>query len=407
MTDRESPPTPPPVSRPVAPVDPPPIVDVDPPTPPPPAPSADWYPLVDTPPIGPPPPSAERPPKPAPPSVDQLQLVDASAPAPPPPSADQLPLVEGPPPAPPPPSDALVVVDRVSKWFGDLVAVSDVTFAVRPGVTALLGPNGAGKSTMLRMIAGLARPSSGTVRIMGLDPRSDPTIAAEIGLAPQQEAVFGFITALQFVRASAELQGVEHADMAARQVLRTVELDPDDNRRLPTYSKGMRQRVKLAQAIVHEPRLILLDEPLSGLDPRQRLNMVELFHRLGDTGRAVVVSSHVLEEVERFGSNVVVISQGRLAAHGDFHEIRALMDDRPRRLRITSDRPRSLASALVGQPYVNGISIEGESIIVDTTDVVAFSRLVAPLSKQINARLMELKPLDEDLESVFRYLVGA
>jgi len=352
-----------------------------------------------------------KPPAPPPswgqmPRADDAAIPPARPPQPPPPLPSQLPELDLAPPAPPPPADALVVVDRVSKWFGDLVAVSDVTFAVRPGVTALLGPNGAGKSTMLRMICGLARPSNGTVRIMGLDPRSDALIASEIGLAPQQESVLGHLTALQFVRASAELQGVEHADAAARQVLQTVELDPDDARRLPTYSKGMRQRVKLAQAIVHEPRVILLDEPLSGLDPRQRLNMVELFHHLGDQGRAVIVSSHVLEEVERFGSNVVVITQGRLAAQGDFREIRALMDDRPRRVQITSDRPRSLASALVGQPHVNSVNIAGENLIVDTTDIVAFSRLVAPLSQQVNARLMQLKPLDEDLESVFRYLVA-
>ena len=178
------------------------------------------------------------------------------------------------------PAGSLVVVDRVSKWFGDLVAVSDVSFAVSAGVTALLGPNGAGKSTVLRILCGLALPSSGKVTVLGKSPRTDPTIAAEIGLAPQQEAVFGYSTALQFVRASAQLQGVANADTEARRVLGLVELDADDPRRLPTYSKGMRQRVKLAQAIVHQPRVILLDEPLSGLDPRQRLHMVELFHEL-------------------------------------------------------------------------------------------------------------------------------
>lgn len=304
------------------------------------------------------------------------------------------------------PADALVVVDRVSKWFGDLVAVSDVSFAVSPGVTALLGPNGAGKSTMLRMLSGQAQPSSGAVTVMGKNPRQNPEIAAEIGLAPQQEAVFGFLTALQFVRASAELQGVVNAETEAQRVLQLVELDPDDTRPLPTYSKGMRQRVKLAQAIVHQPRVILLDEPLSGLDPRQRLHMVELFHQLGDDGRVVMVSSHVLEEVERFGSNVVVISQGRLAAQGDFREIRALMDNRPRRLRVTSDQPRQLAAALVGQPYVTGLRFDGEELEIDTDDIVSFSRVIAPVSKQADARLFEIEPLDDDLESVFKYLVG-
>lgn len=325
---------------------------------------------------------------------------------PPPPAVGQVPVAPPTASAAESPAGALVVVDRVSKWFGDLVAVSDVSFAVTPGVTALLGPNGAGKSTMLRMLCGLATPSSGSVSVLGRDPRRDPSVATEIGLAPQQEAVFGFLTALQFVRSSAELQGVENPDAEARRVLNLVELDPDDARRLPTYSKGMRQRVKLAQAIVHEPRVILLDEPLSGLDPRQRLHMVELFHQLGDDGRAVIVSSHVLEEVERFGSNVIVISQGRLAAQGDFREIRSLMDDRPRRVRVSSDEPRRLASALVGHPSINGVRIEGEQLEIDTDDIAAFAQMIAPLSKQAGARLFGVEPLDEDLESVFRYLVG-
>lgn len=299
----------------------------------------------------------------------------------------------------------LVAVTNVSKWFGDLVAVSDVSFSVGPGVTALLGPNGAGKSTMLRMMAGLATPSAGKVRVLGRDPRRDYRAAADIGLAPQQESVFTHLTARQFVRASAELQGVEHADTHAARVLELVELDPADTRRLPTYSKGMRQRVKLAQAIVHEPAVILLDEPLSGLDPRQRVNMVELFHNLGDQGRAVIVSSHVLEEVQRFGSNVVVITKGRLAAQGDFRQIRAMMDDRPRRIRIGSDRPRSLASELIRDPSVTTVRLSGETIRLETVDIVAFSQVVATAAARVGARLTEVRPTDEDLESVFRYLV--
>ncbi len=366
-----------------------------PPQPAPPAP-APPQPLPPPPPAPAPAPPAPAPPQPPPPAP--MPQPPVGAPQPPALSPPLPPLVVSP--------TALVVVDRVSKWFGDLVAVSDVSFAVEPGVTALLGPNGAGKSTILRMLCGLATPSSGSVHVLGANPRTEPAIAAEIGLAPQQEAVFGFLTARQFVRASAELQGIENADGAAAEVLRTVELDPDDTRRLPTYSKGMRQRVKLAQAIVHQPRVILLDEPLSGLDPRQRLHMVELFHRLGDSGRAVIVSSHVLEEVERFGSNVVVIAKGRLAAQGDFREIRALMDDRPRQLRVTSDKPRLLASGLVSQQNVANLRIAEGELIIDTDDVVAFSRTIATVSKQTGARLFEVRPLDEDLESVFRYLVG-
>ncbi len=235
----------------------------------------------------------------------------------------------------------------MSKWFGALVAVSDVSFDIGPGVTALLGPNGAGKSTMLRMLCGLARPSQGAVRILGKDPRSDASITRRIGLVPQQESVFETLTAREFVRLAATLHGLPEPDGAAAHALETVDLDPADTRKLPTYSKGMRQRVKVAQAIVHDPAVLVLDEPLTGLDPRQRVDMVGLFRRLGSEGRCVIVSSHVLDEVERLGSQILVMSQGRLAAAGDFHELRALMDDRPLRVRVRTDRPRELAGALL------------------------------------------------------------
>ncbi len=305
----------------------------------------------------------------------------------------------------PPPPGTLVHVQHVSKWFGDLVAVSDVSFSVGPGVTALLGPNGAGKSTVLRMLCGLASPSNGSIEVLGMNPRTHREASREIGLAPQQESVFERLTALEFVHLSAQLQGVSQPAEAARRALHVVELDPDDTRRLPTYSKGMRQRVKLAQAIVHDPRVIVLDEPLTGLDPRQRIQMVELFHRLGDEGRCVLVSSHVLEEVERFGSNVLVIAQGRLAAQGDFHAIRELMDDRPRRVRVRTDRPRALAGALVASGVVTGVRLTDEVVEIDTHDARGLAAAIAPLARREDARLYEVRPLDESLESVFRYLV--
>ncbi|NNE74190.1 MAG: ABC transporter ATP-binding protein [Acidimicrobiales bacterium] len=311
------------------------------------------------------------------------------------------------PPAPPPQDRTLIEVDSVSKWFGDLVAVSDVSFSIGPGVTALLGPNGAGKSTMLRMLCGLAAPSSGSVQVLGRNPKTDPSVMRHIGIAPQQEQVFEHLTALEFVTMSARLHGVADPEQAAAQVLQVVELDPTDPRKLPTYSKGMRQRVKLAQATVHGPSVILLDEPLSGLDPRQRIHMVELFHRMGDEGRCVIVSSHVLEEVERFGSNILVIAQGRLAAQGDFHGIRDLMDDRPRRLQIETDEPRALAGALLAQGFISAVElVDTASVVLDTNDVRAFSRAIAPLARDIDANLFEVRSLDESLESVFKYLVG-
>ena len=299
----------------------------------------------------------------------------------------------------------MIEVDDVSKWFGDVVAVSDVSFRIGPGVTALLGPNGAGKSTVLRLLCGLTPPSQGTVRVLGEDPRGDVSLYRRIGLVPQQEAMFTGLTGRRFVRLAAELHGLADPDAAAVASLGVVELDPDDQRPLSTYSKGIRQRVKVAQALVHDPEVVFLDEPLEGLDPRQRQHLIALFRRLGDEGRCVVVSSHVLDEVERFGSRVLVMAQGRLAAEGDFHEIRALMDDRPNRLRLRSDRPRELAAALLTAGTVVGVRLDGDALYVDTADVGAFSRSVAPVAQGVGARLLELVALDDDLESVFRYLV--
>jgi ABC-2 type transport system ATP-binding protein len=300
----------------------------------------------------------------------------------------------------------VIEVTEVSKWFGSLVAVSDVSFAVGPGVTALLGPNGAGKSTMLRMLCGLARPSKGTVRVLGRDPRSDVAVTREIGLVPQQETVFEPLTAQAFVRLSAVLHRLEDPDGAARSALAAVELDPDDRRRLPTYSKGMRQRVKLAQAIVHGPRVIVLDEPLTGLDPRQRAHMIALFHRLGDEGRCVVVASHVLEEVERFGSDVLVMAKGRLAASGDFREIRALMDDRPRRVHVRTSAPRELAGDLLHAGVVVGARVDGDdALVLDTEDARALARALAPVARARGASVLEVRAVDETLEDVFRFLV--
>ncbi len=300
----------------------------------------------------------------------------------------------------------MVQAAGASKWFGDLVAVSDVSFSIGAGVTALLGPNGAGKSTMLRMMCGLARPSNGSVTVLGKDPRSDIAVLGRIGMAPQQESLLDHLSGREFVELAASLHNLQRPGEAARQAIQTVELDPDDTRRLSTYSKGMRQRIKLAQAIVHDPLVIALDEPLTGLDPRQRREMIELFHRLGSEGKCVIVSSHVLDEVERFGSRVLVMAQGRLAAEGDFREIRNLMDDRPLRISIRTDQPRELAIALLDRGVISGCRLEGtDSVVVDTSDPAAFRRAVAPVARDHDLSLLELRPLDDDLESVFRYLV--
>ncbi len=303
--------------------------------------------------------------------------------------------------------DAVIEVDEVSKFFGGIVALSEVSCTVGPGITALLGPNGAGKSTLLRIMCGLTPPSRGQVRILGRVPRRDLDVTRLIGLVPQQEALFDPLTALQFVELAGRLQKVDQPRPAAEAALHLVELDPGDGRPVRTYSKGMRQRVKVAQALVHSPQVVMLDEPLEGLDPRQRLRMIALFRRLADEGRTVLVSSHVLDEVEKLGSRVLVIAEGRLAATGDFHQIRELMDDRPHRLRLGADKPRALAAGLLDAAAVVGAWVQGpETVIVDTVDVAAFRHAVAGVARQRDVRLHEVVALDDDLDSVFRYLVG-
>jgi ABC-2 type transport system ATP-binding protein len=316
----------------------------------------------------------------------------------PPPSADPAlsPSVDPP---------AIVEVANVTKSFGDVVAVSDVSFTVGPGVTALLGPNGAGKSTLFRVMCGLTAPTRGTVRVLGVDAREDRQVRGRIGLSPQQDALFDRLSGRRFVEMAAETHGVEAPGAAARQVLDLVDLDADDPKPVGAYSKGMRQRVKLAAALVNRPDLLILDEPLTGLDPVQRNRMIRLFHDLAADGTCVLVSSHVLDEVARLGSRVLVIAQGRLAATGDYRDLRNLMDDRPHRIRIATDAPRRLAAALVDMGLVDGVSIAPDSLMIDTTDVDGFGRNVAKVARECDVRLREVEPTDDDLESVFRYLV--
>ncbi len=307
--------------------------------------------------------------------------------------------------APAPALAPTISVRDVGKWFGSVVALSGVTFDIGPGVTALLGPNGAGKSTLFRIMCGLANPSQGSVRILGAEPRGNFALTRHIGIAPQQETLFEWQTALEFVELAARLHGLRDPLGAAAAELATVEMDPADQRPISTYSKGMRQRVKVAQAIVHNPTVLVLDEPLEGLDPRQRLGAIAFFRALGEQGRTVVVSSHVLEEVERFGSRILVIAQGRLVAEGDFHRIRDLMDDRPRLLRVGTDQPAQVAAGLLLSGVVQGARVVRGTVEVETSDAVAFRRSVAGVARSAGARLTEVVPLDEDLESVFAYLL--
>ena len=305
----------------------------------------------------------------------------------------------------------MISVSEVTKWYGDVVAVSGVSFSVGSGVTALLGPNGAGKSTLLRMLAGQAPPSEGAVKVLGGDPRRDRLVKARVGLAPQQEGMVPGLSALAFVELAARLTGVDRAAERARWALSEVGLTEVADGDPARFSKGMKQRVKLAQALVGDPDVLLLDEPLTGLDPAQRNHFIDMVVRLGAEGRCVLISSHVLEEVERFGSRILVVAQGRLAAAGDFRAIRDLMDDHPHRIRLRVDQPRRLAARLIDLEGVRSVELEpatftqSEALVVETTRAGDFRRQIASLCVETATSVAQVEPLDDDLDSVFRYLI--
>ncbi|MDQ4044005.1 MAG: ABC transporter ATP-binding protein [Chloroflexota bacterium] len=305
-----------------------------------------------------------------------------------------------------PGQEPTVLVREVSKWYGDIVAVSNVTFGVAPGVTGLLGPNGAGKSTLLKMICGLQGTSAGEIRIMGQPVRGRPVVYQKLGLVSEQETIYPFLTGREFVALNARLQKVPNARDAVERVIDLVEMGPAAERKVGGYSKGMRQRIKVAGALVHDPDIILMDEPLNGTDPVQRIHLIRLIRDLGRAGKTVIVSSHVLEEVERFAENIIVIVNGKLAAVGDFRAIRERIDSHDREIRLRADRPRELASVLIGSEAVRAVRIdEQERILADTRDVRAFYKAVPALAQRAGVRLYEIQALDESLASVFADLV--
>ena len=298
-----------------------------------------------------------------------------------------------------------VEVQNMSKWFGNKVAVSELSLEFYPGVTGLLGPNGAGKTTMMRVVAGLQTPSQGSVSILGKDPRSHPDIYAKVTLVPEDEAVYGHLTATEFVRLAARLSGVDDVHRRVAEAIDLVEMSDAAHRKLEGFSKGMRQRTKVAAALVSDPEVLLLDEPLNGADPVQRARLIALFRRLGDEGKTVLVSSHVLAEVERMTDHVVAMVDGRLAAMGDIGEIRAAMSDKPRRVFIEAGDTRRLASALLALESVVGIELEDGRVTLEVTDAQGFARAMPGIVIDGGYGVTRVEPTDESLESVFRYLV--
>ena len=299
-----------------------------------------------------------------------------------------------------------VEVDHLSKWYGDVVAVADVSFAIGPGVTGLLGPNGAGKSSILKVLSGLLKPSSGAVRVFGIPVRSDTQLYRHIGVVPEQETVYPFLTGREFVRWNAALQRVPDPDAATERAIQTADLGDAANRRIGGYSKGMRQRIKVAAALVHDPDVLILDEPLTGTDPVQRVHLIKLIQDLGASGKTVIVSSHVLHEVERLAERIIVIVDGKLAAVGDFRAIREKIDEHARTIRVKATDNRVLASLLISAPEVTAVRFDAEqdALIIEADDVRAVYRMVPRLARDRGIRIFEIAALDDSLASVFAYV---
>lgn len=299
-----------------------------------------------------------------------------------------------------------IVLDRVSRWYGNVVAVNDVSMTIAPGITGLLGPNGAGKSTLIAMMGGFLAPSAGTVTLDGGHVWRNPEIYRTVGLVPEAEAMYDMITGWQFLLANARLHGLSEPTAAARRALESVDMIEPSDRPIATYSKGMKQRIKMATALVHDPAVLLLDEPFNGMDPRQRLHLMDLLRRLAADGRTVLFSSHILEEVEQIADTIEVLVAGRHAASGDYRRIRRLMTERPHQYTISSSDDRRLAAAIIAGGAADGVTITGGAIAVQTSDFGRFVHALPRLAQESGVRLLEVDPADESLESVFAYLVA-
>jgi len=305
-------------------------------------------------------------------------------------------------------TNPVIRVQGVSRWFGSVVAVSDVTFDVVPGITGLLGPNGAGKTTLLRMITGLADASTGTVTMFGQPVRDNPSLYHRIGVMSEHETVYGFMKGREFVRMMGTLRGVKDIEAATDRAIALVDLADAQHRSMDTYSRGMRQRMRLAATLVHDPEILILDEPLNGADPRQRVHFKRLLQTLAEQGRTIVLSSHILEEVEQLADTVLLIVNGKLAASGGFRAIRAALNQRPYHVRVICDAPRKLAAAVVELPSVDAVHVDPDgAVVVLSRNVLDLQVELPRLAQGASISLRRVEPLDDSLESVFGYLVEA
>jgi ABC-2 type transport system ATP-binding protein len=302
----------------------------------------------------------------------------------------------------------VVVAERCSKWYGHVLGISDVSWTLSGGIVGLLGPNGAGKSTLIKMMGGLLQPSRGSLTVYGASPFHDPAVRRRIGYAPEHERTWDELTALELVTAMARLAGVPaHAAGArAKDALDQMGMVGAMHRRVRGFSKGMRQRTKLATALAHDPDLLLLDEPLTGVDPMARIDIIERIKQLAAAGKTVVVSSHVLYEIEALTSDILVIYRGQVLAEGNVYEIRQLIDRHPHRIRIDCDQPRAIAAALAPEDHVSRVSFERGGLIVETRDPDRCYDQIATAVLAGNVAVHALSSPDNNLGAVFEYLTG-
>ncbi len=293
---------------------------------------------------------------------------------------------------------------RLNRWYGRVIALNDITLRIGPGITGLLGPNGAGKTTLLRLAIGLMRPSSGAIRVLGEAPWNNPRLAVRLGYCPEHDGFYEAMTGREFVTAMARLRGARKARAAAAAALERVRLTSVCDRRILTYSRGMRQRLKIAQALVHGPDLLILDEPLTGCDPLVRMEIVSLIRSFPGEGKSVIVSSHVLHEIESLTRTIVLIHRGRLVAEGEIGEVRALIDRHPHTVRVKTDRPRELAAALAAEPEVVELRFEDGAVWVRTHQPDGFYSKLPRVALERGCAVEGIDSPDDNLEAVFRYL---
>ena len=302
----------------------------------------------------------------------------------------------------------IVAADHVSKWYGQVIGLNDVSVEVPPGITGLLGPNGAGKSTFMKLITGQLKPSKGQVKVLGEPIWGNPHLYFAIGFCPEQDAFYERMTGLEWVSALVRLNGLtdKEADDAARRALTAVDLMDAADKKIGAYSKGMRQRVKLAQAIVHDPQLLILDEPLAGMDPLARRRTIRMIRDWAREGKSVIVSSHILHEIESMTGNILLINNGRILAEGDVHQIRDLIDEHPHSVSVRAEDPRALAREFLAFADVRSLKFEDGAVVVETGKPdVFYSKLTEMAASGEFGAIDEVTSPDDNLAAVFQYLV--